>query len=135
MTAPSRSPRDGFIADYNDATNFLALVRCDSDQNNNFNCNRKAEELINQGTQQSDDAGQAQAAADAGHEDDHGRLSDRSAAAVFAAALGKSVRRRILAGERAGPFPQQGPVHHQALNLLVPLPLAEDGSEHGSRSP
>lgn len=48
--------RDGFIADYNDATNFLALVRCDSDQNNNFNCNRKAEELINQ-AEQNDDAG------------------------------------------------------------------------------
>ena len=48
--------RDGFIADYNDATNFLALVRCDSDQNNNFNCNRKAEDLINQ-AEQSDDAG------------------------------------------------------------------------------
>jgi oligopeptide transport system substrate-binding protein len=38
--------RDGFIADYNDATNFLALVRCDSDQNNSFICDRKAEELI-----------------------------------------------------------------------------------------
>ncbi len=48
--------RDGFIADYNDATNFLALVRCDSDQNNNQNCNRKAEELINQ-AEQNDDAG------------------------------------------------------------------------------
>jgi len=47
--------RDGFIADYNDATNFLALVRCDSDQNNNRNCNRKAEELINQ-AEQNDDA-------------------------------------------------------------------------------
>ena len=46
--------RDGFIADYNDATNFLALVRCDSDQNTNRNCNRKAEELINQ-AEQSDD--------------------------------------------------------------------------------
>jgi oligopeptide transport system substrate-binding protein len=46
--------RDGFIADYNDATNFLALVRCDSDQNNNFNCNRKSEELIVQ-AEQSDD--------------------------------------------------------------------------------
>lgn len=48
--------RDGFIADYNDATNFLALVRCDSDQNNNFNCNRKAEDLISQ-AEQNDDAG------------------------------------------------------------------------------
>jgi oligopeptide transport system substrate-binding protein len=48
--------RDGFIADYNDATNFLALVRCDSDQNNNFNCNRKAEDLIVQ-AEGSDDPG------------------------------------------------------------------------------
>jgi oligopeptide transport system substrate-binding protein len=52
--------RNGFIADYNDATNFLALVRCDSDQNNNFNCNRKAEEIINQ-AEQSDDAGKRKA--------------------------------------------------------------------------
>jgi oligopeptide transport system substrate-binding protein len=47
--------RNGWVADYNDATTFLALVRCDSDQNNNFNCNRKAEELITQGTQQMDE--------------------------------------------------------------------------------
>jgi oligopeptide transport system substrate-binding protein len=48
--------RDGFIADYNDATNFLALVRCDSDQNNNFHCNRQAEAMIGQ-AEQSDDPG------------------------------------------------------------------------------
>ncbi|GAC1530440.1 MAG: peptide ABC transporter substrate-binding protein [Ramlibacter sp.] len=48
--------RDGWVADYNDATNFLALVRCESDQNNNFNCNRKAEDLIVQ-AEQSDDPG------------------------------------------------------------------------------
>jgi oligopeptide transport system substrate-binding protein len=52
--------RNGFIADYNDATNFLALVRCDSDQNNNFNCNRKAEDIIHQ-AEQSDDAGKRKA--------------------------------------------------------------------------
>jgi oligopeptide transport system substrate-binding protein len=52
--------RDGFIADYNDATNLLALVRCDSDQNNNQNCNRKAEELINQ-AEQNDDASKRKA--------------------------------------------------------------------------
>ena len=46
--------RNGWVADYNDATTFLALVRCDSDQNNNFNCNRKAEALITQGTQLTD---------------------------------------------------------------------------------
>jgi len=46
--------RNGWIADYNDATTFLTLVRCDSDQNNNFNCNRQAEELINQGSLSTD---------------------------------------------------------------------------------
>ena len=48
--------RNGWVADYNDATTFLALVRCDSDQNNNFNCNRKAEDLIVQGTKLTDPA-------------------------------------------------------------------------------
>jgi oligopeptide transport system substrate-binding protein len=48
--------RNGWLADYNDATSFLALVRCDSDQNNNFNCNRQAEDLINQGSQTTDPA-------------------------------------------------------------------------------
>ncbi len=46
--------RNGWLADYNDATSFLALIRCDSDQNNNFNCNRKAEALIEQGSQLTD---------------------------------------------------------------------------------
>ena len=46
--------RNGWLADYNDATSFLALVRCDSDHNNNFNCNRAAEDLINQGTSETD---------------------------------------------------------------------------------
>ncbi len=48
--------RNGWTADYNDATTFLALVRCDSDQNNNFNCNRQAEELIIQGSNSTDAA-------------------------------------------------------------------------------
>jgi oligopeptide transport system substrate-binding protein len=48
--------RDGFIADYNDATNFLALVRCDSDQNLNRNCNRQAEALIVQAEHSADAA-------------------------------------------------------------------------------
>ena len=51
--------RNGWLADYNDATTFLALVRCDSDQNNNFNCNRQAEELINQAMQAADPAARA----------------------------------------------------------------------------
>ncbi|MFZ4742199.1 MAG: peptide ABC transporter substrate-binding protein [Limnohabitans sp.] len=48
--------RNGWLADYNDATTFLALIRCDSDQNNNFNCNRQAEELIQQGSLNTDPA-------------------------------------------------------------------------------
>lgn len=46
--------RNGWLADYNDATTFLALVRCDSDQNNNFNCNREAEKLIIEGSSTTD---------------------------------------------------------------------------------
>jgi oligopeptide transport system substrate-binding protein len=41
--------RNGWTADYNDASTFLTLIECDSDQNNNFNCNRKAQDLIKQG--------------------------------------------------------------------------------------
>ena len=48
--------RNGWLADYNDATTFLALIKCDSDQNNNFNCNREAEALIQQGLQSADPA-------------------------------------------------------------------------------
>ena len=48
--------RNGWLADYNDATTFLALVRCDSDQNTNFYCNREAEALIQKGTQLTDPA-------------------------------------------------------------------------------
>jgi oligopeptide transport system substrate-binding protein len=48
--------RNGWVADYNDATTFLTLIECDSDQNNNFNCNRKAQELIKQGSQSTDPA-------------------------------------------------------------------------------
>ena len=46
--------RNGWVADYNDATTFLTLVRCDSDQNDNRNCNRAAEALIEQGSQSTD---------------------------------------------------------------------------------
>jgi oligopeptide transport system substrate-binding protein len=48
--------RNGWIADYNDATSFLTLVQCDSDQNNQRNCNRKAEALIDQGNLSADAA-------------------------------------------------------------------------------
>ncbi len=48
--------RQGWLADYNDATSFLALVRCDSDQNTNFYCDRKVEAMIGEGTQLADPA-------------------------------------------------------------------------------
>jgi oligopeptide transport system substrate-binding protein len=46
--------RNGWLADYNDATSFLALVRCDSDQNTNFYCDREAEAIIQKGMQSAD---------------------------------------------------------------------------------
>ena len=46
--------RNGWIADYNDASTFLTLVSCDSDQNDTKYCDRKAQELINQGYQTTD---------------------------------------------------------------------------------
>lgn len=48
--------RNGWTADYNDATSFLTLVQCDSDQNAQKNCNREAEQLINEGNQSTDPA-------------------------------------------------------------------------------
>ena len=48
--------RNGWVADYNDATTFLTLVQCDSDQNSQKNCNRKAEALIDQGNKSLDPA-------------------------------------------------------------------------------
>ncbi|MGQ0709136.1 MAG: peptide ABC transporter substrate-binding protein [Rhodoferax sp.] len=48
--------RNGWIGDYNDATTFLTLVQCDSDQNSHKNCSRKAEELIDKGNKEIDPA-------------------------------------------------------------------------------
>ncbi|MGP1681931.1 MAG: peptide ABC transporter substrate-binding protein [Giesbergeria sp.] len=48
--------RNGWIADYNDASTFLTLVQCDSDQNSQKNCNRAAEKLIDEGNQSMDPA-------------------------------------------------------------------------------
>lgn len=48
--------RNGWNADYNDVTTFLALVQCGNDQNDNGNCNKKAEELIDKGNQTQDPA-------------------------------------------------------------------------------
>jgi oligopeptide transport system substrate-binding protein len=48
--------RDGWNADYNDATTFIALVKCDSDQNHSRHCNKDAEQLIQKGLKESDQA-------------------------------------------------------------------------------
>lgn len=48
--------RHGWNADYNDITTFLSQVQCDSDNNNNFNCNRQAEDLITQASNSKDPA-------------------------------------------------------------------------------
>ena len=48
--------RNGWIATFNDATIFLTLVQCGSESNDNRNCNRKADELISEGNQQTDPA-------------------------------------------------------------------------------
>ncbi len=52
--------RNGWGADYNDATNFLTLVQCDSEQNDNKNCNKAAEALITQGNNATDPARRTQ---------------------------------------------------------------------------
>jgi oligopeptide transport system substrate-binding protein len=41
--------RYSWYADYNDATSFLTLVQCGSDQNLSGSCNQKADELVTQG--------------------------------------------------------------------------------------
>ncbi len=48
--------RGGWVATFNDATIFLALVQCGSDSNDDRNCNKKADELIVQGNQSTDPA-------------------------------------------------------------------------------
>ncbi len=52
--------RNGWVADYNDATTFLTLVQCNSEQNDNFNCNPKADALIRDAAQTTDPAKRAQ---------------------------------------------------------------------------
>ena len=46
--------RNGWVADYNDATTFLQLVQCGSDQNDNGNCNLKADALIKEANESTD---------------------------------------------------------------------------------
>jgi oligopeptide transport system substrate-binding protein len=46
--------RNGWVADYNDATTFLTLVGCGSDQNDNGNCNPKADALVKEASSTTD---------------------------------------------------------------------------------
>ena len=48
--------RNGWLADYNDAHTFLTLVECDSDQNSQGYCNRKAQAIIDEGYKTQDQA-------------------------------------------------------------------------------
>jgi oligopeptide transport system substrate-binding protein len=52
--------RNGWVADYNDATTFLTLVQCDSEQNDNFSCNPKADALIKEANATTDQAKRTQ---------------------------------------------------------------------------
>jgi len=48
--------RNGWFADYNDATSFYNLIQCGNPQNDQRNCNPRADALANEANQQSDDA-------------------------------------------------------------------------------
>ncbi|MDR5753191.1 MULTISPECIES: peptide ABC transporter substrate-binding protein [unclassified Caballeronia] len=52
--------RNGWVADYNDATTFLTLVQCNSEQNDNFSCNPKADALIKEANATTDQAKRTQ---------------------------------------------------------------------------
>jgi oligopeptide transport system substrate-binding protein len=52
--------RNGWVGDYNDATTFLQLVQCKSEQNDNFNCNPKADQLIADANQLTDEVKRSQ---------------------------------------------------------------------------
>jgi oligopeptide transport system substrate-binding protein len=48
--------RNGWVADYNDASTFLTLVQCGSEQNDNQACNAKADALMRQASDSTDPA-------------------------------------------------------------------------------
>jgi oligopeptide transport system substrate-binding protein len=52
--------RNGWVADYNDATTFLGLVSCGSEQNDNFNCNPKADALVKEANSTTDQSKRTQ---------------------------------------------------------------------------
>ncbi|KQR74199.1 peptide ABC transporter substrate-binding protein [Burkholderia sp. Leaf177] len=48
--------RNGWVADYNDASTFLTLVQCGSEQNDNQACNPKADALMHEASNSTDPA-------------------------------------------------------------------------------
>jgi len=48
--------RNGWVADYNDASTFLTLVQCGSEQNDNQACSAKADALMHQASDSTDPA-------------------------------------------------------------------------------
>ncbi|MDO5653490.1 MAG: peptide ABC transporter substrate-binding protein, partial [Brachymonas sp.] len=48
--------RNGWLADYNDASTFLTLLECNSAQNYHGYCNKEAQKLIDEGNQSTDPA-------------------------------------------------------------------------------
>jgi oligopeptide transport system substrate-binding protein len=51
--------RNGWYADYNDATTYYNLVQCGNPQNDQRSCNPRADALVNEANQQSDEAKRA----------------------------------------------------------------------------
>lgn len=51
--------RDAWFADYNDATSFFDLIRCDSAQNNLGYCNKQVDALVDEASRQLDDTARA----------------------------------------------------------------------------
>ncbi|OAJ55164.1 peptide ABC transporter substrate-binding protein [Paraburkholderia ginsengiterrae] len=51
-----QASRDGWFVDYNDAMSYFDLIRCNSLQNDQHNCNPQADKLVEQANQQLDDA-------------------------------------------------------------------------------
>jgi oligopeptide transport system substrate-binding protein len=58
--------RNGWVADYNDASTFLTLVQCGSEQNDNQACNPKADALMHEASNSTDPAARLKLQTEAG---------------------------------------------------------------------
>ena len=106
--------RNGWVADYNDATTFLQLVQCGSDQNDNGNCNpqgRRAD--ARKPTQRTDQAKRTQLQTQAAKlvMDDYPMLPLLQ---YTHGPAGEELRGRLFAEEPDGPLSQQGHVHRES---------------------